>query len=147
MVKQIWLNLPVKDVAKAKSFFSKIGFGFNEENETPTMACMVVGEKNFAVMLFEENQLQGFMQNKLTNTQESSEMMISIDAESREEVDELASKVREAGGVVFAEPTEIQSWMYGCAFTDLDGHRWNVLYMDLSALSNKNCHENFNVQN
>lgn len=132
MVKQIWLNLPVKDVAKAKTFFSKIGFAFNEEQESPTMACMIVGEKNFVVMLFEENQLQGFIQNKLTDTKESSEMMISIDAQSRQEVDDFAVKVKEAGGLVFSEPAEIQGWMYGCAFTDLDGHRWNVLYMDLS---------------
>jgi len=132
MVKQIWLNLPVKDVAKAKTFFSTIGFSFYEQNETPTMACMMVGEKNFVVMLFEEKQLQDFMQNKITDTRESSEMMISIDAQNRQEVDDFAKIVKQAGGNVFAEPAEIQGWMYGCAFADLDGHRWNVLYMDLN---------------
>ena len=134
MTKQIWLNLPVKDVAKAKDFFWKIGFSFNEQHDTPSSTCMVVGEGNFVVMLFEESLFAGFSQNKLTDTQSSSEILISIDAESAAEVDELAEKVREAGGNVFAPPAENQGWMYGCAFADLDGHRWNVLFMDFNKL-------------
>lgn len=70
----------------------------------------------------------------MVDTQKSSEVLISIDAQSKGEVDEFAAKVREAGGNVFAEPAENQGWMYGCGFADLDGHRWNVLYMDLTKL-------------
>ena len=136
MAKQIWLNLPVKDVKKSKVFFDKIGFSFNEENETTQSACMIVGDKNFVVMLFEEAVFGAFLQNKITDTKSSSEILISIDAESRDEVDVLAQKVVEAGGVVFSKPTEIQGWMYGCGFADLDGHRWNVLYMDFKKLPN-----------
>lgn len=135
MTKQIWLNLPVKEVAKSKAFFSKIGFSFNEEHDTPSSTCMVVGEGNFVVMLFEESLFEGFSQNKITDTKASSEILISIDAESKEEVDTLAKKVQEAGGNVFAPPAESQGWMYGCGFADLDGHRWNVLFMDFSKLS------------
>lgn len=135
MTKQIWLNLPVKNVAKAKDFFWKIGFSFNEQHDTPSSTCMVVGEGHFVVMLFEEMLFSSFSQNGLTDTKLSSEVLISIDAESREEVDELAKKVTEAGGTVFAAPAESQGWMYGCGFADLDGHRWNVLYMDFSKLS------------
>lgn len=135
MTKQIWLNLPVKEVAKSKAFFSKIGFSFNEEHDTPSSTCMVVGEGNFVVMLFEESLFEGFSQNKITDTKTSSEILISIDAESKEEVDTLAKKVQEAGGNVFAPPAESQGWMYGCGFADLDGHRWNVLFMDFSKLS------------
>jgi len=136
MAKQIWLNLPVKDVKKSKVFFDKIGFSFNEENETAQSACMIVGDKNFVVMLFEEAVFGAFLQNKITDTKSSSEILISIDAESRDEVDVWAQKVVEAGGVVFSKPTEIQGWMYGCGFADLDGHRWNVLYMDFKKLPN-----------
>src|SRR5688572_9585176 len=100
MAKQIWLNLPVKDVKKAKDFFIKIGFVFKTERETTSSACMLVGESNFVVMLFEESLFEGFVQNRLTDTQQSSEVLISIDAQSVEDVDELAVKVREAGGVV-----------------------------------------------
>jgi len=135
MTKQIWLNLPVKDVAASKSFFSKIGFSFNEEHDTPSSTCMLVGEGKFVIMLFEESLFSGFSQNSLTDTQSSSEILISIDAESKEEVDELAKKVQEAGGNVFAPPADNQGWMYGCGFADLDGHRWNVLFMDFTKLS------------
>jgi predicted lactoylglutathione lyase len=134
MTKQIWLNLPVKNVAKAKDFFWKIGFSFNQQHDTPTSGCMLVGEGHFVVMLFEEAMFESFSQNKITDTQSSSEILISIDAESREEVDELIEKVKAAGGNVFAPPAESQGWMYGAAFADLDGHRWNVLYMDLSKI-------------
>ncbi len=135
MTKQIWLNLPVKNVAKAKDFFWKIGFSFNEQHDTPSSTCMVIGESNFVVMLFEELLFKSFSQNELTDTQSGSEILISIDAESKEEVDALAEKVTEAGGTVFSPPAESQGWMYGFGFADLDGHRWNVLYMDFSKLS------------
>jgi predicted lactoylglutathione lyase len=135
MTKQIWLNLPVKNVAKAKDFFWKIGFSFNEQHDTPSSTCMVIGEGNFVVMLFEELLFKSFSQNELTATQSSSEILISIDAESKEEVDALAEKVKEAGGTIFSPPAESQGWMYGFGFADLDGHRWNVLYMDFSKLS------------
>jgi len=135
MTKQIWLNLPVKEVAKSKVFFAKIGFSFNEQHGTDHSAAMLVGEKNFVVMLFEESMFGGFVQNKITDTKSSSEVLISIDAESREEVDEFAQKVIEAGGTLFAKPAENLGWMYGCGFSDLDGHRWNVLFMDFSKLT------------
>jgi predicted lactoylglutathione lyase len=134
MVKQIWLNLPVKNVEKSKAFFTEIGFSFNEKHDTASYTCMVVGENNFAVMLFEEKQFESCILNKIADTTVGSEVLISIDAQSREEVDEFAKKVQEAGGNVFAEPAENQGWMYGCGFADLDGHRWNVLYMDMSKL-------------
>lgn len=132
MTKQIWLNLPVKEVVESKEFFTKIGFSFNEQYATPQSTCLSVGTTHFAVMLFAEAMFEGFVRNKITDTQSSSEVLISIDAESREEVDEFAKKVEEAGGVVFSKPAEIQRWMYGFGFTDLDGHRWNMLYMDFS---------------
>jgi len=135
MTKQIWLNLPVKDVAASKAFFSKIGFPFNEKHDTPSSTCMLVGEGNFVIMLFEESLFSSFSQNSLTDTKSSSEILISIDAESVTELNELAQKVKEAGGNVFSAPAESQGWMYGFGFGDLDGHRWNVLFMDFSKLS------------
>lgn len=134
MAKQIWLNLPVKNVAKAKDFFWKIGFSFNEQHDTSTSTCMLVGEGNFVIMLFEDSLFESFSKNKITDTQSGSEVLISIDAESAAEVDELIEKVKKAGGNVFAPPGESQGWMYGAGFADLDGHRWNVLYMDFSKL-------------
>lgn len=134
MTKQIWLNLPVKDALKSKEFFSKIGFTFLEERTTSDSACMLVGESNFVVMLFGEDMFKNFIQHQITDTKQSSELLISIDAETQEEVDTIAQNVKAAGGTVFAEPAENQGWMYGCGFSDLDGHRWNVLYMDFSKM-------------
>ena len=120
----------MKDLKKSKAFFTQIGFSFNEDRETKNMAAMIVGEKQIPVMLFVESAFKNVIQHNVTDTEKSSEVMFSFDAESRKEVDEIAKKAEEAGGTVFGEPAEIQGWMYGCAFIDLDGHRWNALYMD-----------------
>lgn len=132
MIKKVWINLPVKNIEISKKFFIEIGFSFNEQYGTHHSTCLLVGEVNFVVMLFESAQFASFIQNAVTDTAVSSEILISIDAESRDEVDEFAKKVEQAGGTVFAKPAENQGWMYGCGFTDLDGHRWNMLYMDFS---------------
>ncbi len=134
MTKELWLNLPVKDLKKSKKFFSKIGFSFNEDRETENMAAMMVGEKKVPVMLFAESTFKNIIRHDVTDTEKSSEVLISFDAESREEIDDIAQKAEEAGGIVFGKPAEQQGWMYGCAFTDLDGHRWNALYMDMSKM-------------
>ena len=135
MTKEIWLNLPVKDLAKSKAFFTDLGFSFNTKfGNSDVSACLLVGTKNIAVMLFAEHVFKGFIQGEVADTAAGSEILISIDAESREEVDELADKAAKAGGNLFAPPGESQGWMYGCAFSDPDGHKWNVLYMDMSKM-------------
>lgn len=138
MTKELWINLPVKDVEKSKEFFTKIGFSPNTEHgDNAEMACLQVGEKNFSVLLFAEDTFKSFTKHDLTDTRQSTETLFSFDAESREEVDETARKVFDAGGNVFSEPAEIQGWMYGFAFADLDGHRWNQVYMDFSRMPKK----------
>lgn len=136
MTKDFWLNLPVKNLSKSKEFFTKIGFTINTDSpgNTATSAPLVIGSKNVIVMLFEESVFKGFTGNSLADTTKTTEVMMSIDAESREEVDQLAHKVTEAGGSLFGQPSEIHGCMYGCGFTDPDGHRWNVLYMDMSKM-------------
>lgn len=135
MVKEIWLNLPVKDVNKSKEFFTKIGFSLNVERcGGDEMACVQAGENKSSVVIIAEDTFKDVAKNDLTDTRESTEILISFDAESREEVDETARKVFEAGGNIFSEPAEIQGWMYGFGFADLDGHRWNQLYMDMSKM-------------
>lgn len=132
MVKELWLNLPVKDVKRSKEFFSKMGFTFNPHGETPSSACMLVGQKPVVVMLFEEAMFRSFIQGDIADTAKGVELLISIDAESKEEVDQLAQKAVEAGGQSSHKPTDMTDWMYGCLFIDPDGHRWNVLHMDMS---------------
>ncbi len=134
MTKEIWLNLPVKDVNKSKEFFGKIGFSLNEKHTGGDMVCFEVGTKKITVLFFAEETFKGFTKNDISDTKAGSEVLISFDAQSREEVDETAAKVWEAGGTVFSEPDEIQGWMYGFAFADLDGHRWNMVYMNFDKL-------------
>lgn len=131
MHKAIWINLPVKNIEKSKTFFKAIGFEFNSDKDNEIMACMTVVPNGSVVMLFEESVLKSFVQTKLSDTSQNVEMIISFDAFSKEEVDILAQNVIEAGGTVFSAPTQIHGWMYGCAFSDLDGHRWNILYRNV----------------
>lgn len=120
----------MKDVKRSREFFTHLGFGINERGSSEHSLSLLIGSKQNIVMLFEEPMFRGFTQHEVTDTSRSSEVMLSFDAESREEVDEIARKVAEAGGNVFGKPSEVQGWMYGCGFTDPDGHRWNALYME-----------------
>jgi len=134
MTREAWLNFPVKDTARSKEFFRKIGFKINEERSNSTMTGMSVGTKEVHVMLFEEKRFSEVVQNPVSDARSVTEIIVSFDVDSREEVEKVAKLVEEAGGNVFSKPEEIQGWMYGCAFTDPDGHRWNALYMDMSKM-------------
>lgn len=135
MIKEIWINLPVKDVQKSKRFFTDIGFSANANfPDSEQSASVMVGEKNVVVMLFQESVFKGIAQNDPADTKRGTEVLFSFDAESRNEVDEMAAKVKQAGGTVFGGPAESQGWMYGFGFTDPDGHRWNMLHMDFSKM-------------
>jgi uncharacterized protein len=134
MTKDIWLNLPVKDINKSKEFFAKLGFSFTQYGNSDDSVGILIGEKNVVVMLFSEATFHFFTKNEVADTAKCTEVLFSLSAESRKEVDEMAKKVTAAGGTVFSKPSEHQDWMYGCGFADLDGHRWNVLYMDMNSM-------------
>jgi predicted lactoylglutathione lyase len=135
MTKQFWVNLPVKDINRSKEFFTTLGFQFNtQRGNGPNSACLLVGEKNIVVMLFDEPTFKSFTGTGISDAATSAEVLLSIDAESKEEVDEMAKKAVAAGGSSTHKPSEMQGFMYGCVFSDPDGHRWNVLYMDMSKM-------------
>lgn len=135
MIKDLWINLAVKDVQRSRTFFTDLGFGINEQGSSEHSLSIWIGTKKTIVMLFDEQMFRGITQHAVTNTASSSEVMLSFDVETREEVDEIARRVEAAGGNVFGKPTEFQGWMYGCGFTDPDGHRWNALHMDLDKMN------------
>lgn len=133
MAKQFWLNLPVNDVAKSKSFFTALGFTFNENiPNAATSACMLVGEHKIPVMLFDKATFKGFCLDEIA--EKGTEVLLSIDAQSKEEVDELVEKAIAAGGTSTHKPVEMTGWMYGCLIADIDGHKWNVLHMDTTKM-------------
>jgi predicted lactoylglutathione lyase len=135
MTKELWINLPVKDVNISKEFFTSLGFVFNPRfSNNNDMACITIGTKQINVILVTEATFTRFTKSNTADTSQAAEVLFSIDAESRAEVDEMARKAADAGGNVFSKPGESQGWMYGCAFADPDGHRWNVLYMDMSKM-------------
>jgi uncharacterized protein len=131
MAQDIWLNLPVKDLARSVTFFTAIGFARNPgPGNSEQSASFTIGEKKVVLMLFAEEVFAGFTHQALSNTSQGSEVLFSLGADSREQVDDMASRARSAGGTIFAEPRESNGFMYGCGFCDPDGHRWNVLFMD-----------------
>jgi uncharacterized protein len=134
MDNDFWLNLASNDLPKAKAFFSKLGFEMNERHANPGMVSMYIGSKKVVLNLFPAEVLQGFGGSPVTDTSKSVEVLFSLGAGSRAEVDTLAQKAVDAGGILYAKPAEKDGWMYGCGFVDTDGHRWNVLYMDLSRM-------------
>ena len=132
-IKSIWLNLPVKNVSKSREFFKAIGFKENPLHENnKNLASFLIGEHDFVLMLFPYETFKGFIRGELADMKKGKEVLINIDAQSREEVDRMAALVRKAGGKIFAEPGESQGWMYAFGFDDPDGHRWSMLYMDMS---------------
>ncbi|SDN18626.1 hypothetical protein SAMN04487897_10261 [Paenibacillus sp. yr247] len=132
MTKEFWINLPVKDLNKSKEFFTKLGFSFHpRHSNSDDAAGLLIGDSNVIVMLFLESTFKRFTRNELADTKLGNEVLLSFDAQSKKEVDEMIEKAVKAGGTIYGEPLD-QGWMYGAGFTDLDGHRWNVLYMDMS---------------
>ncbi len=128
-----WINLPVRDVQRSKYFFKSLGFTFNENiGNQDRSACLYVGEKNVVVMLFDEPTFRSFTNIDIPDPLQHVEVLLSVGAQSKEEVDDLARKAIEAGGTSTHTPHEMVGNMYGCVFKDVDGHRWNVLHMKSS---------------
>ncbi|MEO8770243.1 MAG: VOC family protein [Ferruginibacter sp.] len=137
MPKQFWLNLPVKNIEKSKAFFTSLGFKFNTQHGNgPNSVCLMIGEKDVVVMLFDEPTFKQCLGDTAWEISKSSEVLLSIDAESKGEVDEMVQKAIAAGGSSNHVPSEMKGWMYGCVFSDIDGHKWNVLYMDMKKMQN-----------
>ena len=135
MTNDIWLNLPVKDLAKSIHFFTHIGFQPNPgPGNTAHSASFLVGDKKVVLMLFAQDMFAGFTRHALVDTALGSEVLLSLGAVNRADVDNYAKNATSAGGTVFAEPGESNGFMYGCGFCDPDGHRWNALFMDMSKL-------------
>lgn len=133
MATKIFVNLPVKDLNRSVEFFTKLGFKFNPQFTDEKATCMIVGEDIF-VMLLVEKFFKAFTKKEISDATKSSEVIIALSADDREAVDEMISKVIEAGGIEPKEPQD-HGWMYGRSFQDIDGHLWEIFYMDSSAVN------------
>lgn len=134
MANDLWLNLPVRNLPRSIAFYAAIGFKRNAgPGNSESSACFLVGDKRVVLMLFLDKVFSGFAGAPVADTGQGAEVLISLGAGSRDEVDALAAKALEGGGEVFAKPGGSAAGMYGCGLRDPDGHRWNVLYMEQRA--------------
>ncbi|WKA53562.1 VOC family protein [Planococcus shixiaomingii] len=125
--KEIYVNLPVKDLDKSVEFFTKLGFDFQPEMTDEKATCMIVSE-NIFVMLLTEPFFKTFTKKELTDASKSTEVIVAISADSRQSVNDIVNKALEAGGTASNEPMD-DEYMYLWSFQDLDGHLWEVMAM------------------
>ncbi|MFF0815133.1 VOC family protein [Rhodococcus sp. NPDC003318] len=130
MSRMMFPNLPVSDVTATRKFFGGLGFEFNEQFCDAQTACMVINEKTM-VMLLETPRFKDFIADDICDTATAREVLLCVSAESREEVDSLVDAAIDAGGTKWMEAQD-HGFMYGRAFRDLDGHVWEVMWMDPS---------------
>lgn len=133
MATKIFVNLPVKNLDRSVEFFTKLGFSFNAQFTDETASCMVVSEDIF-VMLLTEAKFKEFTPNPICDATKSTEVLVCLSSESREEVDKMISKAVAAGGTTYNEPKDY-GFMYGHGFQDLDGHIWETMFMEPSAVN------------
>ena len=128
MSRKIFVNLPIKNMERSQAFFKSLGFSFNPQFTNEQGACMVVSDDIF-VMLLVEPFFQTFTKKPIADATKTTEVLVCLSAESRAEVDALVKKALAAGGTS-PNPPQDHGFMYGHGFTDLDGHIWELAYMD-----------------
>ena len=121
MNKQIFVNLPVKDLDKSKAFFNALGYTFNPQFTNESGACMVIADGSIYAMLLTEPFFKTFIDKPIVQAKEATEVLVCLSCESREEVDDLVAKAIAAGGRA-ARPPQAHGVMYGHAIEDLDDH-------------------------
>jgi len=131
MATKIFVNLPVKNLKNSVDFFTKLGFTFDPKFTDETATCMVVAEDIF-VMLLTEAKFKTFTPKQICDTTKSTEVLVCLSTESREAVNEMVRKAVAAGGKTYNEPQD-HGFMYGHGFQDLDGHIWELIYMQPAA--------------
>ncbi len=129
--KQIFVNLPVKDLKKSIEFFTKVGFEFNANFTDESTTCMIIGDNIYAMLLVEER-FQSFINKEISNAANTAEVIVALSVDSREEVDTIVQAALDAGAKPYNDPQD-HGFMYGWSFQDPDDHLWEVTYMDLSA--------------
>ncbi|WBY03304.1 VOC family protein [Ramlibacter tataouinensis] len=132
MARQIFVNLPIRDMARSRTFFDALGFGFNLQFTNEQGACMVIADGSSYAMLLVEPFFQGFTKKPVADARKSTEVLIALSCDSREEVDDMVRKALAAGGTAPNAPQD-HGFMYQHGFEDLDGHVWEVFWMDAKA--------------
>lgn len=131
MIRQIFVNLPVRDLARTRRFFESLGFGFDTRFTNEQAACLVIGPGIHAMLLVEPF-FQGFTKLPLADATKTTEVLTALQCDSRAEVDALVAKAIAAGGSTPNAPID-HGFMYQHGFADPDGHQWELFWMDEAA--------------
>lgn len=132
-VSQIFVNLPVENLQRSIDFFTTLDFEFNPDFTDDTATCMIIGENMYAMLLVKPRFKEFIPTTEVSDAQSSTEVLVALQLDSREAVDEIVKKAVDAGGSTFREP-EDHGFMYGHAFADPDGHRWEPFWMNPDAI-------------
>ncbi len=125
--KQIWANLPISNLEKTTKFYEELGFTSDNSVKSDQLISFSFGENNFIINFFLKNILETNTKMKFFDVKSENEIIFSLSAGSRDEVDEWAKAVEKAGGNIITKPYEIESG-YTFGFSDPDGHAFNVLF-------------------
>lgn len=131
MNKLVFINLPVKDLPRSRTFFESMGYHFNPQFSNEQGACLVISDTIHA-MLLTEPFFQTFIKKPISDAKKSTEVLICLSCESKAEVDQLVARAVAAGGTT-PNPVQDHGFMYSHGFEDLDGHVWELVYMDPNA--------------
>lgn len=129
--RQIYVNLPVRDPKRSTEFFRRLGFEFNTNFSDQNAACMIIGQDSFA-MLLAESYFKTFTKRDVCDTRTHTEALLAVSCPTREAVDEMVETALASGGSA-AMPAQDHGFMFVSSFYDLDGHHWEVMWMDPNA--------------
>ncbi|MGY3621201.1 VOC family protein [Bradyrhizobium sp. USDA 10063] len=132
MSKLIFVNLPVSDLARSTAFYQAIGAAKNPQFSDDTGSCMVFSDTIHA-MLLTHDKFRQFTPKKIADARTTSEVLICLSADSRDAVDDITGKAKDAGGNADPSPKQDYGFMYSRSFEDPDGHIWEVVWMDVEA--------------
>ena len=128
--KKIWSNLAVSDLEQTRKFYSELGFKANgAHSTTKELTSFLVGDDDFVMHFFLKDILKTSMKGGIADLQNTNEVLFTLSAESRDQVDNWEKEVERAGGKIISKPEEFGEGYYGFVFADPDGHRFNVFYM------------------
>lgn len=131
MFRQIFVNLPIRDMARSQAFFKSLGLTFNQQFTNEKGACLEIAD-NIHAMLLVEPFFQGFTKLPISDARKATEVLIALSCDSRAEVDDMVAKAVAAGATTPNAPMD-HGFMYQHGFADLDGHQWEVFWMDEAA--------------
>jgi len=132
MATKIFVNLPVKDLKRSVGFFTTLGYKFNPQFTDETAACMIVSD-DIHVMLLTQAKFKEFTPKEICDATKSTEVLVCLSCESRDQVDSMVSTAVAGGGTTYAESKDY-GFMYQHGFQDPDGHIWELIHMEPSTL-------------